>query len=492
MPDHTKSWDRFSLTRYLNGESFAHTVFFGFKQKRSAASAASTIEERTEPHWFLKEGTLKTDGVSFCFTNYDPSKENSEEKKLRPESGRVLVFAQQTPYSPVSIFISFVKDEGRGKQFVYEEVGTFPAEKLSELRIEIDPAFFSKGKVVQQLNRSISISRLKHFQTTLVTHPLSASGVSHVNPRLFPLLQSELSKGALLEVILREFARLVYPSQGKARLAVDGEGNYWVASKAAPHYQRMLTYLEARGCTGGSSLQERLSRQGKLLEEIRDGRCVGFGRLVTVAMFLDEKDLHMGNIGIAGEHIISHDFDFCFLSLYSESYLLCPITLEMINNLPHPPPGVFNWLDTVKGDRRESCDSFPLDTLKDDPLIRREINETILNILLLPDRVMCELVKHYAVGVNDAFGEKVFVALQKRKDELRRVSMRMRSFQDYLKGQEVTEQLATYRDYVAHFYLTGKNQFDQTDLQTDIEKEFQELVEMPPTYEHKVAARGCC
>ncbi len=329
-------------------------------------------------------------------------------------------------------------------------------------------------------------------------------------------------KVALIEVSSREFARLVNRRQMKTRLARDEEKHLWIASKELPSYKNLKQYLiekhpsslscqqllgaymeavwfefeismpeieekemEALRKKEALTLREEAKRRcrERLLEEDRRGlkveinwrRCRGLGHTVLMAAFLNEADVKLDNLGRdQNGYLIMHDFGWSLPYLRSQEK---KITEAVIANLPEPPESVHNWLSMVaNGKSYHMTPSFcELAKLKSQPGFRREINESMLNILVLPDALIVEFFKYYTDKLDEAFGEVIYNKILQKKQELREAALANPSFQAYLMSDAAVLQFHQHQEYVNEFCLTGKDRLTLPDLMMEMRHEFEGL-----------------
>src|SRR5579883_54460 len=130
-------------------------------------------------------------------------------------------------------------------------------------------------------------------------------------------------------------------------------------------------------------------------KKIKSGEYKGLGKLLVLSLFLNEVDLKLDNIGIDKDnYIVNIDGNLKFASLlFPEQFpvIRSKITGEDLDSLPfvedYDPS---NWLDFIMWDDKHKSSITNYDSeLADEDLIdlksfRREVNQTILDILITP------------------------------------------------------------------------------------------------------------
>jgi hypothetical protein len=248
--------------------------------------------------------------------------------------------------------------------------------------------------------------------------------------RSFFIKKMEDSVVANSEVLAQEFFRLIMPYQPETRTAelveevvVDGTTkeahSYYVLSEEVKGY-RALPATES--------------------VHFGDGTYTGLGQAVVCAMFLQEIDLKNGNIGLDERgRVVKIDGDWCFAPLNDDKFsrFSYAITPEGIESLPFPKGFyAFNWLDAIHQGTLKPVSRLIAPELSEAPLFRKEVNEAILMLCLLPDELIDRFVKSYAPRETQ---EKLLVLMKERLQQLRVSAARTPSFVDYLKTPEASE-----------------------------------------------------
>lgn len=205
------------------------------------------------------------------------------------------------------------------------------------------------------------------------------------------------------EQLAQEFFRLIIPHQPETRLVK-------YPSKTDPS---TLSY---------SVLSEESIGYTRLPPNVHhlfeDGTYTGLGQALAVAMFTEEVDLKIGNIGVNAQHqVIKIDGDYNFGKIrYPDKEF--QITFYAINGLPHLMDNyAFNWLDMIsEGTRIFGQSAFLPGTVSVKQRFRGEVNQALLRISLIPDCFIDAFVRHY---VNEAEKQETFSNfLKSRKQEL--------------------------------------------------------------------------
>lgn len=244
-------------------------------------------------------------------------------------------------------------------------------------------------------------------------HPVDRGQLSSY-PGFFLRKKMESAKVAYLELLAQEFFRLIIPYQPLTLLAHNSaENSYYVLSEEVKGYRPLPVNKHQR---------------------FAKGEYTGLGRVMITAVFLYEIDLKNGNVCIdAANRVIKIDGDWCFACIrdgdFSEK--LKPLSSRLLTTLPFPSGYYsYNWLDIVMYGINRPGSSIVDARIISAPHFRQEINETLLQLLTLPESFIRRFVYAY---VPIEHSPKVFIDfLITRRDELHRLVFESRPFIGYV------------------------------------------------------------
>lgn len=234
---------------------------------------------------------------------------------------------------------------------------------------------------------------------------------------------------ARIELLAQEFFRLLIPYQPRTLLAKNfNNGVYYILSEEVEQYRRLPKgYAEC----------------------FENGTYLGLAKALVISVFLQEIDLKNGNIGLdKWNRVIKIDGDWCFGSITYRmgSY---PLTSGVITSLPYPKLFyVFNWIDWVSEGAYATQSHVVNLSLNRSFKFRKEINQSLLQIALLPDLFIERFVDCYLL----AGGQRFIDLIRSRRDELTKSALEIPSFFDYLMtadaqkdAQLIFNQMKTFR-----------------------------------------------
>lgn len=249
------------------------------------------------------------------------------------------------------------------------------------------------------------------------------------------------------EVLAQEFFRFFIPDHPKTRVIKDGAKHY-VASQGVPGFKPI----------------EKMPRN-ELRENIMNGNFTGLGRICVMAMFMNELDFKLGNIVLKYDDktktgtFVKLDGDWCYGALRRPSLdsNAHTITEQRISGLPYSNGyQAHNWLDDrVNGKSQVAKMLDP--AMIDSPNFRKEVNETLLKILLMPSHQFVKFMQNYhpdMVVIADL--EPIMVERQK---QMYQAAMANPSFQAYLHTAQAKNLCAQFSNEIINFNTTGKNKF---------------------------------
>lgn len=209
----------------------------------------------------------------------------------------------------------------------------------------------------------------------------------------------------------------------------------------------------------------------------------GFPEICALSYFLEEDDLHKGNIGISDGNVVRIDFDMSAFSVVGRPELRGPrssvdfrrleetftITAKDIEHFPElldaKPcyfPGIFHMASSANGYTTDEVKK--LKALQKDPRFVRRAYLLFLKIILMPDAIFSNLLSAH---VGDAkrvleFSEHFI----RRKQDLRDLLLQkneLSKFKNFLETLSSEEIRSIFCDINEH-NLKNKFQFQQIDL----------------------------
>ncbi len=278
----------------------------------------------------------------------------------------------------------------------------------------------------------------------------------------------------------QEIIRLFNPANPKTRLGIKfADDNTYEAS---------LVYSQQ--VQGFRTLEQVIAAESLpvVLQKIHDGLAgkqggyTGLGRIMVLALLTTESDLHLANIGIDDQgRFVKIDGDWTFGRLrYKEmerqSGLMHKfiITKEVLNDLPllnadHAFP--YNWFDQFK----RGCDQgeYPfLEGIQQKPL-RDEMFQTILNILVMPDRYFEMICQR---SVNEPLDAPTnHLELMNARLQLMHSALQTPDFVTYLQSDKAKAGLQQFAETVADFRMAGKEPLgDKTSIEASMLSRFEQ------------------
>lgn len=261
-------------------------------------------------------------------------------------------------------------------------------------------------------------------------------------------------KRPVCEVIGQELFRLLLPHQPKTRLMLRRDiygqrDQIYILSKEIPAYKPFSDIDSA-----------------ELLTNILNGQYIGFGEVLVAALFVQENDLHSGNIGVdENGRVVKIDGGHIFCSSKQ-------ITAEDIAALPMLS-GTYpvNWIGISSWKRRLKRSDIDLQAvlaskaINELPAFRREVNQMLLKICLLPDELIKRMVFSY--GAEEAEVKNITNLLLANKQVMLIAALANPDFIRYVVSAEAQEDLKNYFSYLEQFKTTGKHYLlrdDEMDL----------------------------
>ena len=250
------------------------------------------------------------------------------------------------------------------------------------------------------------------------------------------------------EVIAQELLRLLNPAYPKTRL-VKSDLPYFrhVISKEIPGFQLLSNIVPF------AKLENKIINQKY--------RMLGFAAIA--ALFVNEIDFKLANLGVSSEgEIIKIDGGRSFMDFDKDRWEDARIRLANYNitakDLNLCPKiknyQAYTWLDEFRFSYYFLADHLPENL----PSIRAEINEAILKIILLPDELINDFVKHYLDS--EKYQQIFYQEICKRRNMFRAEAIKLESFRNYLQSDQANKLLTSFIQSLQEFKLTKKTKLD--------------------------------
>ncbi len=268
------------------------------------------------------------------------------------------------------------------------------------------------------------------------------------------------------EVFAQELFRLLLNKQPKTRYVADRNHESYVFSKEVVGFITFANYP-----TGIAGLRD----------DILDGKVKGLGRALVASLWINETDLHFGNIGVAGDEVVKLDGDLAFgnLNSFLENKLsdrTKPLEAVDLNLLPYTYHyGAWNWLDLRVHSKINSIPPVLVcDKLRKSELFQQEVHEELLRILLLSDDIIKLITGFYII---DPLEQDVLKnALITRRVELLQAALGKKNFVSYLKTEKCQQDFIKYKKYLEGFKISGMQELWSPSLAVKLEISFNFLL----------------
>ena len=261
---------------------------------------------------------------------------------------------------------------------------------------------------------------------------------------------------ASVEATAGQLFNLVMPYQPKTLIGKGADDKQYIYSQEVAGYQGVHDR-----CKTGEQYSD-------FKQQLHDGRIQGMGRMMVMDYFLQEVDAKLGNMGIAKikgvDTLIKIDNDWCLSALQNNKFgysndpnvASAKITEAGISLLPlRDQQAVHNWMDCVQEGKvnlaYNSKARFRLleDSLPNAPHMRKEINETLLKVLLLPQALMRDIASRNCG--KDSHYDDIAKELDNRQGQMRDAALQNASFRQYLKTGEAKQCLQEIQTNITQF-----------------------------------------
>ncbi len=261
------------------------------------------------------------------------------------------------------------------------------------------------------------------------------------------------------ELLAQEFFRLLIPHQPETRLLLrlteDGRTIPYICSAMVDNY-RPLPRNESHFFT--------------------DGTYSGLGLISVGAIFVEEMDLKNGNIGLDNfNRLIKIDGDRCFGSeIYPNTDF--KFTSETIAALPYPHDvPAYNWLDYITQSEKHPTSFIVSPDLSSNPAFRKEVNQALLQICIMPD----DFLERFVYAYKTINPEKYLDLIKKNRDQLRLNALQDPDFGYYLQTPEAKKDAEALISHMQTFVADGDtlivNDSEHADVHARVHDNFENL-----------------
>lgn len=299
---------------------------------------------------------------------------------------------------------------------------------------------------------------------------LSGEELNNVVREIIEQEKEKLLREAIVEVIAQEFYRLIKPDQPKTRLVIDDDGNIFVVSKKIKNARSLLEEVSADHLT---AIVNKYSPAFS-----------GLGTISLVNLVVNQDDAKLGNIFFDEENgkFYEIDGDQCLMQVLKPNATLegMDITASDINMLPFITdykPG--NWFDifTHNANTNTTTHNFFGDIpapnivplfergFQNNVAYRKEINEAMLKILMLPEELIKKFVHSYVRDtwkVGSIANKAIEVFTDRIHTQLHTAALQSKSFQQYMQSEEAVmyreksiQELLKFKSISKTFLLAG-------------------------------------
>ncbi|TAK72626.1 MAG: hypothetical protein EPO11_09835 [Gammaproteobacteria bacterium] len=279
---------------------------------------------------------------------------------------------------------------------------------------------------------------------------------------------------ALRETIGQEILRLMIPYQPKTR-RVEGKSINVMAKKVE----------------GFVSLSDLLTEKKiNIKEKIKQGEYKGLGKLLVLALFLHEVDLHLKNIGINKyNQIVNIDGDWKFVDS-QDNYPIekTAITAQLFQFLPFIKTNytLYNWLDVIAQGKQRASQIID-EEIMNLPDFRQEVNEALLLIILMPSELWETFINSYmkeneTQEIHDE-AKRLLKILKSQQTYFAAAALDLPDFKEYVASQVADEDVTKYLSYLSQFRTTNNinlmERYSAHNFHSNVEEEMSyKLVEL--------------
>lgn len=246
------------------------------------------------------------------------------------------------------------------------------------------------------------------------------------------------------EVIGQELFRLLLPNQPKTRLML----------KRDIYGKRDQLYILSKEIPGYRSFGR--IKPSELLTNILNEQYTGLGEVLVAALFLREGDLHLGNIGIdENGHVVKIDGGFIFNS--NKKTMAADIAALPMLSKSYPTNwiGINQWKEKLDKSELDPEAVLASEEIRELPAFRREVNQMLLKICLLPNELIRRMIFSYGAEVSDA--EEMTAFLLQSKQEIQVAALANADFITYAVSADAETEVKAYFTYLEAFKTIGKH-----------------------------------
>jgi ankyrin repeat protein len=327
----------------------------------------------------------------------------------------------------------------------------------------------------------------------------------------------------LYEAYMQNVMRLFERHQPKTVTAKDAHTNVFVLSQAVPGFRSLAQVIIDDGLqaikdkmalgeypefapklhvaiAAGNNALHKLDlgtdAQGRSFEQvvimegmaaIRDKinrkEYTNFGGMVMSALFVGEVDLHNGNFGLdhRGRFVkIDGDWTLARLRYRSEdswhanrNYNITPALIKSLPHLEATDYQIHNYGNQIKQRKNTGEEIIPG---IDPAIIRTEVNQALLKIILTPNDYLEKLATHeITTPSEDEAMQIAYIEIANRKLQTTISACEDPEFRKYMQTSEAMAYAQSFRDELATYKMTEKLGISDDDNQRKMMLQFEEL-----------------
>jgi hypothetical protein len=192
------------------------------------------------------------------------------------------------------------------------------------------------------------------------------------------------------------------------------------------------------------------------LANILNRKYTGLGEVLVAALFLRENDMHLGNIGVdKNGRIVKIDGGFIFVSNKKATAADIAALPMLSESYPDNWIGIHYWEEEADKSIFDPNAVLTSEQIRDLPAFRREVNQMLLKICLLPDELIRKMIFLYSAEESDA--KKITAFILRSKQEMGEAAKANAGFLSYLVSADAESDLKAYLLYLEQFKTTGKH-----------------------------------
>jgi hypothetical protein len=188
--------------------------------------------------------------------------------------------------------------------------------------------------------------------------------------------------------------------------------------------------------------------------------------MLVASLFVGEDDLHSGNVGVnANRRVVKIDGGHTFESDKKITAADIAALPKLAESYPTNWIGINRWDEKRKKSKFHADAVLANDEIRDLPAFRREVNQMLLKICLLPAELIRKLLNSYDADTEVV--EKTAAFLMKNQREIKEAALTNPDFIRYVASAEAETDLQAFFTYLDDFKTTGKHYLlrdDEMDL----------------------------